>query len=447
MQDVWETSSRRLPFKKLVWVRHPTVFTLSFKGEPVPHGRRYLSKERERILWNQLQEWVREGVIARVSQGFPIQLVFVAKKNGATRVCGDYRPINDATEEFKWPLPRLQDLRHWIRGFQWFAVIDLKDAFHRISVHPDYRRWCCYFTPWGLYELRKMTFGLTSAPAYFQRYLDSLLQQHQLYAIWYQDDILIAGMTKQETMTRLRAVQATLESGGNVINWDKSSLPAQEVTWCGLNLAPGRIRAGNPLARDLPVPYTKKDRQSALGWINYFRDHIPWLSHFTESLQPNKDNLTRSQQYEEDWARALKACENAVDLHHWTPGKEAKLYVDASAYAMGGMLTQENKVVAMWSKKLTGAQTRYSATDREHLALATSAQKFQIFLDDKDVTTRAYTDHLALINRDWKELRPIQVRWVLTIKRYIRNLEHMPGKDNPADFLSRKGAYGGGNFQ
>jgi hypothetical protein len=352
--------------------------------------------------------------------------------------------LNEATEEFDWPLPRLQDMRHWVQGFTWFASIDLKEAFHRLTTYPESRKWFCYSTPWGLYQIQKMTFGLRNAPSYFQRYLDHLLQQCGIWARWYQDDILIAGHTKRQVEHRLRIITKILIQDGNQIQWEKSEPPTQRIKWCGLIFTPQGIEPGDTFKPDAPYPTNKKDRQSALGWINYFRDHIPWLSQYIGELYPDKNNKLTTQDPQARWKEAMVACRDAIKLSHWTSGGEADLIGDASNYAMGGMLIKNGKVVAVWSKKLSPAQTRYSATDREHLALATSAYKFRIFLDDHSVQTNVYTDHMSLLNRDWTDLRPIQVRWCLTIQRYIARLHHKPGIENPADFLSRQGSKGGG---
>lgn len=431
-----------MPLKKLAWASAPDRWSVTLLTDPVPHNRRTLSAEHKRLLELQISEWTSSGTAVKVLRGFPSQPVFVKKKNGKTRVCGDFRPLNDVTEEFDWPLPRLQDMRHHVRGFTWFASIDLKDAFHRIHIPPDLRKWVSISTPWGLFSFTKMTFGLKNAPSYFQRYLDHLLQAFSAWAIWYQDDILVLGHTAKEVAHRWMHLKKVLEKDGNLVNTEKSEGPTQKITWCGLTFTPEGLTCGDPLSKDLPTPYNKKDRQSALGWLNYFRDYIPNFSHYTELITPNQHNQVRSVDYEEDWSRLLEICAKHVDLSHWTPGKDAQLFTDASGYAMGGILVQQGKVIALWSKKLNPAQTRYSATDREHLALATSAEKFRVFLQDRKVCTTVYTDHSALLNRDWKDLRPIQVRWVLTIRRYILRLQHIAGQENPADFLSRKGMGG-----
>lgn len=442
MRQVRKKTPRRMPVKKLVWASAPDRWSLTLNKDPIPHNRRTPTTDQQTMLRTQLLEWIKKDIIGPVDRGFPHQIVFAKRKNGKVRVCGDFRPLNDVSVEFDWPLPRLQDVRHQVVGFTWFASIDLKDAFHRLHIPPDLRKWVSLQTPWGLYSFKKMPFGLKTAPSYFQRYLDHLLQQHGSNARWYQDDILVMGRSKNEVSHHLTRVRRTLTSDGNEINEEKSTGPMREIMWCGLRISSDGISAGNPLSRSIPTPYTKKDRQSALGWLNYFRDHVPNLSYYTEKVTPNQHNNVRSKDYERDWADLMEACAKTVDLNHWVKGHNADLFADASQYAMGGMLVQRGRVIALWSAKLSPAQTRYSATDREHLALATSAEKFKIFLQDRHVQTTVHTDHMALLNRDWKDLRPIQVRWVLTIRRYIARLQHFPGKDNPADFLSRKGMGG-----
>jgi len=347
--------------------------------------------------------------------------------------------LNDVTGDFDWPLPRLQDVRHRVRGFTWFAGIDLKDAFHRMDIPEHLQQLVCIITPWGYYQFRKMPFGLKTAPAHFQRYLDQLLNEYAHWAIWYQDDILILARSKVEARNRQRILARKLEKDGNLINWTKSTPPTRQITWCGMQIAADGLQAGNPLAKDIATPYSKKDRLSALGWLGYFRNHIPNLSYYTEKVTPNQHNMVRSTDYEKDWAALMEACGKVVDLAHWVDNDDAEAYVDASKYSMGGMIVQNGKIVAVWSKKLSPAQTRYDTTDRESLALATMASKFRIFLHRSQGKTTVQTDHMAILNRHWSELRPIQVRWAQTIKRWVSNLRFIPGAENPADFLSRKG--------
>ena len=82
---------------------------------------------------------------------------------------------------------------------------------------------------------------------------------------------------------------------------------------------------------------------------------------------------------------------------------DADLYTDASQYALGAVLIQDGRVVAVASRKLSPAETRYSATDREQLGLAFAAEKFRFILHQSNATTRVWTDHAALTSRSMEQ--------------------------------------------
>jgi hypothetical protein len=189
----------------------------------------------------------------------------------------------------------------------------------------------------------------------------------------------------------------------------------------------------------IPPPTTKKDAQSALGLVSYLRDFIPLVSHFTSLLYPDKSGLRLDPHtYGTEWKRLLRHLASATtSLRHWKPGNESDLYVDASGTGLGVILVQNKQVIALASRQMTPAETRYSATDREHIALVFASVKFRIFLHQSSGTTRVHSDHAALLTRKNADLTPTQARWKAKTDYWIPTLLHVKGKDNPADFVSR----------
>ena len=156
-------------------------------------------------------------------------------------------------------------------------------------------------------------------------------------------------------------------------------------------------------------------------------------------LFPDKDGLRLDKdEYEKQWGLLLRHLVSAITLtHHWTEGVDADLYSDASNYELGVILLQKGRVVALASRKLTPAETRYSATDREHLGLVYAADKFRLILHQSNATTRVHTDHAALLTRRPDRLTPRQARWHTQVNAWMPKVEHVRGKENPADFISR----------
>jgi len=57
--------------------------------------------------------------------------------------------------------------------------------------------------------------------------------------------------------------------------------------------------------------------------------------------------------------------------------KPNEIYTDASKRQLGSVITQNNKPIAFFSRKLTGAQTRYSVTEIELLAIVETIKEFK----------------------------------------------------------------------
>lgn len=356
-------------------------------------------------------------------------------------MCVDCTPANLVTAAFDWPLPSLQDLRHRTKGSAWFTRIDLSDAFFRISVPQRFRGLTAFKVGNQAYQFKRMPFGLKTAPSVFQRYMDWGLSEHANYAFWYIDDVLIHAPTQSELRHKEKAIRARLLEMGSAINEAKGESGRRGLLFAGLwvfkdGIGPNAKKLSEAMA--LAVPTTKAEAQSALGLVSYLRDHLPLLGHFTAMLYPDKQGLRLSEeQYAAEWGKLHRHLQAATTLRHWTNGKDADLYTDASGYALGAVLMQDGKIVGLASRKLTPAETRYSATDREHLGLVYAARKFRIFLHQSSSTTRVWSDHAALITRNPSDMTPRQARWHQIVTHWMPNVCHVKGKDNPADFISR----------
>lgn len=384
---------------------------------------------------------MRQGV---VEEGRGIiwtnNVVFVAKTNGTTRVCIDCRPANAVTRKLEWPLLKLQELRHLLKGMRWFSRIDLKDAFFRIAIPLLWRHLTAYESGGRFYQFTKMPFGLKTAPAVFQRFMDHILKHLSRVALWYMDDILVFGETLSELRRRTRTVRAALAEAQCRINEDKSIYDQQSLLFGGLwiygqGVGPNYAKVREALS--LPPPTTKKGKESALGLVSYLRDFIPLLSLLTADLSGKPID---PEQYQSQWRKLMRHVTDAVTtLKHWKDDEDADLYTDSSGTGTAAVLIQCGRIIAVASRKLTGTETRYSTTDREHLSLLLAAQKFRVFLHRGKGSTNVWNDHAALVTRRIEEMTPRQARWFTKINQWIPNIRHVQGTKNPADYFSRWG--------
>lgn len=447
MRNVWKegTSSGGVPLenKKLIHTRKLDEWVPVLTGEPIPPRQRMLSPREASLLETQVRTWLKEGVIeARPRQALNNNLVFVAKSNGDVRVCDDCTPVNAVTEDYDWPLPRLQDIRLRTTNAKWMTRLDLKSAFFRIKVPARYRYLTSFTSGGRQYQFRRMAFGLKTAPAIFQQFMDTHLARYYSWSLCYIDDILIWGTTKPELENRVRQIRRKLTAMGSEVNEDKSEHCKQSLVFAGLYLFSSGVGPDIRKMRqlvELPPPQTKKDMQSALGLVSYLRDFIPLQSHFTAKLYPSKTSVPLSTaEYTQLWERLVRHIQSAANtLRHFDEGEDADLYCDASGWALGVIIIQKGKIVAVTSRKLSPAETRYSATDREHLALVHAARRFRVFLHRDTSRTNVWSDHAALIGRRSEALTPRQARWQDIVTCWIPNARHVKGINNPADYISR----------
>ena len=119
-----------------------------------------------------------------------------------------------------------------------------------------------------------------------------------------------------------------------------------------------------------------------------------------------------------------------------TRRKKQLFTVDASPVGVAGILSQEGRVVTYASRSLTTTEARYSQTECEALAVVWACEHFHTYISGAPVTV--ITDHQPLLGIWKKQNPPLRIaRWGLRLQPYDIKLTYGPGKDNPADFMSR----------
>ncbi len=93
-----------------------------------------------------------------------------------------------------------------------------------------------------------------------------------------------------------------------------------------------------------------------------------------------------------------------------------EIYTDASSKQLGAVITQKNRPIAFFSRKLSVAQRKYSVTKIELLAIVETLKEFKGMLWGQPV--KVFTDHKNLM-RDALGLTSDRVyRWRLLLEEY-----------------------------
>ncbi|XP_057685312.1 uncharacterized protein K02A2.6-like [Corythoichthys intestinalis] len=124
-----------------------------------------------------LDALVKSGFLEPVTTSeWATPIVPVPKKNGGIRTCGDFKvTLNPVLCVEQYPLPLINDLFAGLSGGQKFSKIDLNQAYLQMHVDEESREWLTINRHKGLFRYCRLPFGITYAPALFQRAMDQIL--------------------------------------------------------------------------------------------------------------------------------------------------------------------------------------------------------------------------------------------------------------------------------
>ncbi len=134
--------------------------------------------------------------------------------------------------DYQYPLPKPEDIFATLSGGQKFTTLDLSHAYNQLLLDDDARKYVTINTPKGLYQYTRLPFGIASAPAIFQRTMDSILQGIDGVAC-YIDDIVITGKDDEEHLARLEKVLRHLLRHGVHVKLAKCKFLQPSVNFLG----------------------------------------------------------------------------------------------------------------------------------------------------------------------------------------------------------------------
>ena len=154
---------------------------IELEPEAIPHreGARRMSPDKAAKANQEVRNLLALGLIQPSYSPGASGIVMVKKKTGELRFCCDFRPLNDVTVKDAFPLPRIDESLSRIGNAKIFTSIDLAWAFWQIPLKKRDKRKTAFACELGLFEWRRMPFGLCNAFATFQRSITRALQKIQ----------------------------------------------------------------------------------------------------------------------------------------------------------------------------------------------------------------------------------------------------------------------------
>jgi len=397
----------------------------------------------------EIEEMKRQGVIEESNSPWVSPAVIVKKKDGSIRFCVDFRRLNAITKKDSYPIPRIDDLLDRLAGNTWFSSLDLRSGYWQVRIRPEDREKTAFSIGKGLWQFTVMPFGLCNAPATFERLMEKVLQQLiNKICLVYLDDVIIFSEDFEGMMKRLEQVFSRLQFAKLKLNPKKCSFLRKEIKYLGFVISEKGVLTDEKKissVRDWPVPRTKKQVRSFLGFCSYYRKFVKNFSLIAKPLFSLTENTCKF-----EWTELCgKAFEELKKRLISSPilsfPKEEGQFIldtDASNHGIGAVLSQvqegKEKVIAYYSKVFSKTERNYCVTRKELLAVVDATKFFHHYLYGRKFVIR--TDHISL---KWlmtfRNLEGQLARWLEQIQQYDFEIVHRKGKlHSNADGLSRR---------
>lgn len=399
---------------------------------------------------NQLNMLIDAKILEPSISSFSAPIMLVKKASGEFRLVTDFRGLNTKVVPDTYPIPNISEAIDNLAQGKVYSSLDLMSGFFQQVVEEEDRHKLAVTTPKGLFQFTRTPFGLRTSANSFQRLMSLVLSGLDPFSVGvYIDDIIISSDNIDNHFPKLQKVFDRLIKNKLKLKPSKCTFLTDTIKYLGFVISKGQVFPDNKnidTINNFKIPKNKTDVQSFLGCINYYRKFIPEISnrsfHLT-NLTKDKSNFQWSKEAEQEFndlkqALVEKPCLSLPDM-----SKPFHLYTDASNHSIGAVLTQLDeegfpKPVAFGSKKLKPAETKYSVTEREALAIVFFTNYYRQYLLGKKFYI--YTDHAPLTSSlKFKDSFNRIARWTLSLSNFDFELKYLAGKLNKvADFMSRQ---------
>lgn len=428
-----------------------TEMEIKLKNDiPITYRPYRLSLSERSKVKEMVSEMLNNDIIRESFSEYASPIILVAKKSGDTRLCVDYRALNQKTLKEKYPMPLIDDQIDSLSGQVFFTSLDLTSGYYQVPVSEGSKHLTAFVTPDGHYEYNRMPFGLTNAPAVFQRLILSLLRKRNTPGVMaYMDDIIIASKTIGEGLEKLSIVLDLIQEANLTLNLSKCHFFKRSIDYLGFEVSSKGVRPGArkvEAVKSFKAPENVHEVRQFIGLASFFRRFVEGFASIAKPLTSlTKSNVPWiwSEAQEKSFSKLKEVLISRPILAIFNPDYLTELHTDASSIGLGGILLQRAtesaplQAVAYFSRQTTPEEHHFHSYELETLAVVSSLNRFRVYL--LGIEFKVVTDCNALRTTLTKrDLIPRIARWWLLVQEYTFTIEYRPGAQLAhADALSR----------
>ena len=424
------------PFSDCFWIDGaPAPEIKGFKASIAPKkdavfkaGQPYrLSRFDEARLSFLIEEEVVEGKLEPLGPNDPVPPMvtptFVVDKKGSLvgRRVGDFRELNQNTEEYYYPAPDAEAILSRATGQKFHSTLDCVWGFSGLACDEDTSLLLSVITPAGVFKTKKLPFGPKQGPAIYQSVQERIFGSafkpdgSPLVDIFVDDshlgddddDAHFASLIQLLKLARQYGLQYRLSKC--VFFQPECVLLGNVVGRHGRRPDPKKVSQ----LKDWPSPKSCADIMSFLAFANYLRMYLgprfvdksmplrkytkkgsdfSMYAHDAEAQKAFQDIkgilVERAVLYAPDWEAAA---------YPWRSARPFEVYIDASDHSYCAVLCQRPaphmppRPIAFFAKSFDEVATRWSAFEREFFAFREGMHALHKYVDGFPVY--AFFDH------------------------------------------------------
>ncbi|GFX09587.1 retrovirus-related Pol polyprotein from transposon gypsy [Trichonephila clavipes] len=382
---------------------------------PVSRPHRY-DRIKPAILDYYVDQMLKEGTIIPIQSPYASPVVLCRKIMGYRRIIRKHidllSTIGNLMQLQCTPLSLtlIEDLIMSIPHAAIMSSLDLRSGYFQLALNPSDIVKTAFVKKNVTYAFRRMPFGLSGKVPNFQKAIDIILKPViGKFVNVYMDDVIIASPSFTQHIEHLKEVFRLLQDAGLTLNKDKYKFVCDELKYLGLIINKEGTKTDETKVRaivEMKPPRNSKDLSKFLG----------------------AEGIRRGQGGHNAKALVLKLPEFI---------KPFELFTDASSIGVGAVLNQEQRLVVFASRTLSSTERNYTVTEREHLTVVWTLNKFRAYLGSLPIKVITNPAALTRLTHD-KNLSSRMIRWVLKLAEFNIEWEHRPGTQNAvSDVLSR----------
>lgn len=428
-------------------------FQLREKAKPIFHREREVPYALLNRVNQELDNLEKGGIITKSqTSDWGSPLVIIPKPNGELRLCVDYKiGVNERLVDAHYPIRKIDEIINSLNGSRYFCKLDLYKAYLHIPVDDQTAEIQTITTHRGTYKVNRLSFGIKTAPAEFNRIIDQILKDIPKTE-YYFDDIIVHGETREECRTNLIKCLERLQKFDLHVNRKKCEFFSQKINFLGhviehnrIHKSPEKVEAVNSMKR----PGKVDELRTFLGMVTYYSKFIPNHSTMTAPLRQLLKSGIKfkwTAECEQAFLNLKREIVSDRILVPYDATQPIRLACDASPVGIGAVLSHvigdQERPIAFASRALTPAEQNYSQIDREALAIVFAVEHFFQYLFGRPFVLITDNQPLARIFHQNAKLPSMTAarlqRYAAFLSGFNYKIECKKGVDNTnADCLSR----------